>query len=136
MIDLHLDDPLDVGLPYSGLLQIAVHDKIQKCHLVKTAIKGQFLRYRGELPVDTTIILVVHACVLDNRTLGADNETQVFPKPCINVRDVRRVAEVCSGMGCLGVGLEEAGFEVAVRSDWSQPMLDLASRFHASDTLL
>ena len=136
MIDLHLDDPLVVGRPHSGLLQIAVHDKLQKCHLVKTSIKGNFLRFRGELPADTTIILVVHACVIDNRTLGADQETQFFPKPCVDVRSIRRVAEVCSGMGCLGVGLEEAGFEVAVRSDWSQPMLDLASRLHTSDTLL
>jgi len=81
-------------------------------------------------------ILVVKAQVPADRTLQSDDETQVFAKQCIAARDVKTVIETCSGIGCLGVGLEEAGFEVIARSDWNPILLGLAQKLHSSDTLL
>ena len=45
---------------------------------------------------------------------------------------MQKVVEVCSGAGFLGVGLEHCGFQVTLRCDHSQPMLDLASHLYPS----
>ena len=134
-MNLHLEHSPTVGEVYTGLLQVAVHDDGQTCHLVKTAIKGIFLRYKGYLPPNTTVVLVVSAQVEVATTLVATDTTQVFAQPCISARDLKMVVEVCSGIGCLGVGLEEAGFEILVRSDWNRSLLDLAQQLHSSETL-
>eukprot|EP00435_Cladocopium_sp_Y103_P043937 s1625_g12.t1 len=94
------------------------------------------MRYRGNLPDATPVVLVIQATALDPKTLTAGPKTQIHPKQGISLRNVKRVVEVCSGIGCLGVGLEEAGFEVAVRTDWNQSMIDLAKRLHSSDAKL
>eukprot|EP00435_Cladocopium_sp_Y103_P008923 s91_g2.t1 len=135
MVDLHLDDNPIKGQPWTGLLQVIFHDEHQCTHLVKTAIKGRFLRFKGLLPKDTSVVLACRAQVSDDRTLERGEDCRVFPKPCLSIRNVRKVAELCSGIGCLGVGLEEAGFEVVVRCDWNEPMLQLASQLHSSKTL-
>ena len=136
MVDLQLDPVPHVGKTYTGLLQVAVFDEKQVCHLVRTSIKGTHMRFRGAIPVGTMAILVVKAQVPADRTLQSDDETQVFAKQCIAARDVKTVIETCSGIGCLGVGLEEAGFEVIARSDWNPILLGLAQKLHSSDTLL
>ena len=107
----------------------------QRCHLVKTALKGTFMRFKGHLQPGVTIILVVKAVVPSAGTLQAGEATRIFDKPSISARELRSVVEVCSGIGCLGVGLEESGFEVAARCDWNQSLLSLAQRLHASETI-
>eukprot|EP00435_Cladocopium_sp_Y103_P035528 s1474_g9.t1 len=136
MIDLHLDDDPVVGTEHTGLYQVMIYDANHHCHLLKSAIKGKFYRFRGSLPSSTTIVLIVRADVPEDRTLQRGDSTKCFPKPCVAARDLKHVAEVCSGVGCLGVGLEECGFQVKVRSDWNQKMLDLAEKIHSTPTLL
>eukprot|EP00435_Cladocopium_sp_Y103_P012417 s727_g3.t1 len=97
--------------------------------------EGKFYRFKGQLPKDTTIVLIVQAAVPEPRTLQRSEVTRCFPKPCVGARNLTHVAEVCSGIGCLGVGLEESGFQVRVRSDWNQSMLDLSQKIHSTPTL-
>eukprot|EP00435_Cladocopium_sp_Y103_P057264 s169_g19.t1 len=70
------------------------------------------------------------------RTLQESENTRCFPKPCVAARNLMNVAELCSGIGCLGVGLEECGFQVKVRSDWNESMMDLSQKIHSTPTLL
>ena len=47
-------------------------------------------------------------------------------KKKINVHDLLRVVELCSGAGFMGVGLEHSNFEVVLRCDYNDKMLQLA----------
>eukprot|EP00438_Fugacium_kawagutii_P026587 Skav236414 [mRNA] locus=scaffold4178:137549:146991:- [translate_table: standard] len=62
--------------------------------------------------------------------LVADKQTVVVPRPAISKQGANKVIELCSGMGCLGYGLEQIGFEVSLRCDHSKPMIDLAQAVH------
>ena len=113
----------------SILAEVVVFDDHQTKHCLKTALKGLFLRFHGSLPADSTVVLIVGAKTLINQgqpTLHAVDDTRVFHRPYVGLSDIRRVVEVCSGAGFLGVGLDHCGFEVLLRCDNSPAMLKLA----------
>ena len=123
----------------SILAEVVVFDDHQTKHCLKTALKGLFLRFHGSLPAESTVVLIVGAKTLINQgqpTLHAVDDTRVFHRPYVGLSDIRRVVEVCSGAGFLGMGLEHSGFEVTLRCDHNTRMLQLASQLHPAEVVL
>lgn len=138
-MELHLDDMPQLGVPYTGLVQVSIYDDTQNSHVLRSSIEGRSMFFSGKLEPHQTVVLLVSARVVSVTKvpcLVAAEETQVFPKPCIRLQNLFNVAEVCSGMGCLGVGLQSAGFEVKVRSDINPNMLQLATKIGNGEILL
>eukprot|EP00438_Fugacium_kawagutii_P013014 Skav219674 [mRNA] locus=scaffold3149:156736:166299:+ [translate_table: standard] len=134
-----LEDPLIAGTTVSLLVELVNHDCLQQAHVLRTTLKGHMLRYCGHLTTGTTVFLLTQARV-DSQENGsmpvlvATSQTQTFPKPHINMQHITSVVEVCSGMGCLGQGLEAAGFSIALRTDQNGMMTQLASRIADAPT--
>jgi hypothetical protein len=115
------------------LCEIAVHDPVAQKHCIRTALKGRFMRFFGNLPQGVTVALIINAKLIREGTqlnLHATEDTVVFPRPYVDFTDLQRVAEVCAGAGFLGFGLEHSGFQVVAKCDWNSNMLRLASQLH------
>lgn len=112
----------------SCLVEVSIFDESQQNHVVRTALKGETISFQGKLPSQSTVVLIVKAQVVfkdDRFVMQATDETQVFPRPYIQLQDLKRVAEVCSGIGL-------AGFRVLLQCDHNERMLQLASCLHAA----
>ena len=129
-MDVHFLEPvLEHDMTVSLLGEVAYYDDGNSKHCIRTALKGRFVRFMGTLPPNVTVVLIVGAKVHmtgNQATLFAMDTTQTIPRPYISLSDVKRVVEVCSGAGFLGVGLDHCGFEVLLRCDNSPAMLKLA----------
>ena len=139
MDELHLEDAPQEGKRWTVLIEVVVFDEHQRCHKLKTALKGVSVVYHGELPIDTTILLLVNAVVRQDQgtwIATPDDDTAVLPRPAMTVKGLRKVVELCSGMGCLGTGMEHAGFSILLRNDWNPHMLKLARQVSDAPTLL
>lgn len=137
-MDVHLDDAPTLGIPFTGLMQVAIFDQEQRCHVLRSSIEGRTMFLEGKLTSHDTVVLIVAAEVISTAkipTIRAVETTKIFPKPNICLQNLSQVVEVCSGMGCLGVGLAAAGFDVKVRSDVNDRMLHLASKLGDGVTL-
>ena len=127
------------GEQWTALVEILLFDETQKSHRIKTALKGELMIYEGTLPVDTTIILLVNAIsnkVDDHWAISSDCSTSVIPRPTMQVKGLQKVVELCAGMGCLGVGMTHAGFEISLRCDWNPSMIRLAKKISDAPTLI
>ena len=81
--------------------------------------------YQGQLHSEVTIVLVVNAKIsqVDAQSfLTPHANTEVVPRPHMHVTGLKQVVELCSGMGCMGVGLRHAGFEICIRNDCNPHM--------------
>ena len=137
-MDVHLDDAPVLGVPFTGLMQVAIYDQDQRCHILRSSIEGRNMFFEGKLDESITVVLIVAAEVISTAKIPcirAVEATRVFPKPSICLQNLSQVVEVCSGMGCLGVGLAAAGFDVKVRSDVNDRMLHLATKLGNGATL-
>lgn len=140
MDDLLLEESigaLTVGSRTSMLMEVLAYDDEQHNHIMRSALYGQIFALKGVLHKDVAVYLLVGASVesqLPNR-LHADEQTMICPRPPISLQNMTKVIEVCSGLGCLGIGLEHAGSEVVLRTDLSAPMVDLAKQIHPSPTM-
>jgi len=115
-----------------------IFDPNQGVHHLRTALKGRMFRLEGVLPVDATVLLLVGVKVVemssDRPLMKLAQESQVFPKPSLNQQSMLNVVELCSGIGCLGFGLEHAGFTVLHRCDINDRMLEIARNIHSAPT--
>ena len=141
MDDLHLEENIG-GLKVDDrttiLVEVLAYDPAQHNHIMRSAIYGQIFALHGKLREDVSIFLLIGAKVVNTspNRLEIDQNTAVCPRPPIKLTDVPKVIEFCAGLGCLGVGLKHAGFEVVLVNDISKPMLDLSKRIHHSTTLI
>ena len=107
-MDVHFLEPIPKhGETITLLGEIAFFDNDNRKHCIRTALKGQFMKYVGILPEHATVVLIVGARVQEANsqvTLHEIDTTKSFPRPYINLAEVKRVVEVCSGAGFLGVG--------------------------------
>ena len=109
------------------LCEVIVYDMDQQKHVLKTALKGVFVRFEGYLPSGSTIVLLSGAQAKQTErgfNLIATDSTEIFPRPYICFQSLRQVVEVCSG----------AGF--SLRCDHAQTMRDLASHLHKAPVAL
>ena len=139
-MDVQLLEPvLMPGHQVTLLCEVIVYDNLQLKHCLKTALRGVHVKFAGCLPSNATVVLITGVTVqsTDNGCrLVANESSMAYPRPYINLQDLSKVVELCSGAGFLGFGLEHSGFEVKLRCDHSQAMLDLASRLHPTAVAL
>eukprot|EP00438_Fugacium_kawagutii_P006940 Skav203606 [mRNA] locus=scaffold935:358599:363133:+ [translate_table: standard] len=136
-----LEYPLEDGATVSLLLEVISFDATQTSHVLRTTLNGTMVRFRGVLPTDRTVVLVTHAIVHTHgpgqmSELVPSQHTQVIARPYVDMQHITEVVEVCSGMGCLGQGLEAAGFDVALRTDCNGTMIQLASRLSPAEACM
>eukprot|EP00435_Cladocopium_sp_Y103_P058608 s705_g20.t1 len=139
MGDLKLEEPPANGGIWTGLVEVTMYDNQQQCHGIKSALRGIPMTFRGQLPPGQTVLLVVKAITQhedDQWVLIPGPHSHVIPRPTMNVAGLSQVVELCSGMGCLGVGLSSAGFDIKLRSDCNPNMLKLAKVIGNEPTLL
>ncbi len=118
-------------------MEVLAFDDEHNNHIMRSALYGQIFALKGVLKKEVAVYLLVGARVeshLPNR-LHADQQTMICPRPPISLQNMTKIVEVCSGLGCLGIGLEHAGFEVVLRTDLSEPMTNLAKKIHPSPTM-
>lgn len=133
-----LDPPFTTKGTMSLLCEVMIFDPNQGVHHLRTALKGRMFRLEGVLPVDATVLLLVGVKVVemssDRPLMKLTQESQVFPKPSLNQQSMLNVVELCSGIGCLGFGLEHAGFTVLHRCDINDRMIEIARNIHSAPT--
>ncbi len=101
---------------------------------MQSTIQGTKVEFTGPINERCSHFLVVKAVVTSMQStpsrsfmkLHIDNETRVFPMPSPDVTSLGRIVEVCAGLGCLGQGMKNAGFQTVLRVDWSKPISELA----------
>ena len=125
-----------VGGRFTGLLEVTVWGEMNNIHLMKSTIQGMNIELTGEVRDRSSHFLVVQAVVVSlqsttNRSymqLSMDEESRIFPMPNPTDNSLRKVVEVCAGLGCLGWGMQNAGFQTVLRVDWSKPISELAEQ--------
>eukprot|EP00435_Cladocopium_sp_Y103_P025300 s3651_g6.t1 len=139
-MDVHVLEPKLVAVESITLLcEVTISDEVQRTHYVRTALKGIHLTFHGYVLPGATVVLIVGAQVQPIESsfrLVSIPSTQVFVRPPVSLQSMRRVAEICSGAGFLGFGLEHCGFEVVARCDHNQAMLNLAQQLHPASVML
>lgn len=139
MVDIPLEPPLLQGAKWTALMEITGFDETQNLHAVRLALKGHRMFYQGSMPAQATIVLVIDASFSmqeDKWVVVPNARTEVLPRPSMSVAGLKQVVELCSGMGCLGYGLAQAGFEVCLRNDCNVHMLKLAQLVSDKPVLL
>lgn len=115
-MDVQLLEPvLMPGHQVTLLCEVIVYDNLQLKHCLKTALRGVHVKFAGCLPSNATVVLITGVTVqsTDNGCrLVANESSMAYPRPYINLQDLSKVVELCSGAGFLGFGLEHSGFEV------------------------
>ena len=73
------------------LCEVALFDSNHGSHVVKTALKGKLMRFKGSIPAGSTVVLIHEGMIhmeKDQCTIFATESTRVFPRPYINVHDL------------------------------------------------
>ena len=129
MDELHLECSPTEGGKWTGLVEVTVFDEQHSNHRIKTSLSGHSMVFCGELRQADTIVLIVNAQsnkIDDKWVISATTDTVVLPRANLPISGLSKVVELCSGMGCLGIGLKHAGFEIQLRNDCNARMLKLA----------
>ena len=130
---LQLEDQIIVGGSYTGLLEMKIRGS-SDIHLLQSTVRGTTVEFTGEMEDGYSHFLVVQAVVKSSQStpsrsflqLTMSEATKIYPMPNQNANTLCKVVEVCAGLGCLGHGMQQAGFQTVVRFDWSKPISDLA----------
>eukprot|EP00438_Fugacium_kawagutii_P009646 Skav214995 [mRNA] locus=scaffold508:738590:743089:- [translate_table: standard] len=128
MVDTIFDSTVQLGDHHTLIAEVVVWDKTHMEHQLRFPTTGRFFQYVGPLPA-TTVVVIVNARVDQIQptvVLASDDLTEIFERPVHWKHDMKKVVEICSGFGCMGVGLEHAGFQISLRCDWSEAILQLA----------
>ena len=133
---LQLEDPIVVGGSYTGLLEMKIRGSTNNIHLLQSTVKGTTIEFSGEMAEGITHFLVVQAVVTSLQStpsrsylqLSMNETTRIYPMPSPPADQLCKVVEVCAGLGCLGHGMQQAGFHTVLRVDWSKPISDLANQ--------
>ena len=106
---------------------------------MRSAVHGHQMFFEGSLPDHATVVLLVNARLTKQDSqwiLRPHDASEVVPRPYMHVQGLKQVVELCSGMGCMGVGLQEAGFEICLRNGCNPNMLKLAQSISDCPVLL
>ena len=128
---LELEGVLKRGDHTTLLVEVVAHDPSHRQHQLRSAMKGTLISFSGYIPKDVTVLLLVNVVVtqvIPSVRLQADKSSRGIPRSHVNMDTLSHVVELCAGMGCLGRGLKECGFKIALRCDSNASMLQLASR--------
>ena len=120
--DLSVGDTVDV------LLQVIVAGTHEK-HLCKGPISNSFVVLYGNLPCCPAVTVLgaqVEQVVGGIRLTAKDG--YVMPHQLEDDRIFDQAVEVCSGIGCIGVGLSSIGISVKASADQSKFMCDFMTR--------
>ena len=134
MGSLQLEDSIMVGGSYTGLLEMKLWGSNSNVHLMQSTIHGTKIEFTGSIENRCSHFLVVQAAVTSLQStpsrsilqLAMTESTRVFPMPTQDVSSLCKVVEVCAGLGCLGHGMQHAGFRTVLRVDWSKAISELA----------
>ena len=139
MAELHLEDKQLVKDQLTTcLVETLVFDDRQIQHVIRTAVCGRRIRYRGHLDKQFPVTLIVNAVVGEDGSgvfLQSGPMTNTLGRPSILTSNLTKFAETCSGIGCLGMGLEQAGFNILLKNDVNQTILNLAKRIDETPLL-
>ena len=139
VVDLKLEPPLLNGDQWTALMEVTCFDGEQKRHAMRSAVHGHQMFFEGSLPDHATVVLLVNARLTKQDSqwiLRPHDASEVVPRPYMHVQGLKQVVELCSGMGCMGVGLQEAGFEICLRNGCNPNMLKLAQSISDCPVLL
>eukprot|EP00438_Fugacium_kawagutii_P011889 Skav219170 [mRNA] locus=scaffold648:332883:337686:- [translate_table: standard] len=111
---------------------------MQTKHLLRSVPSGRLFVYQGKLDEGSTVVLFGNVKVKAAEpymTMQEDPTTFMHNRPTMTTEGLSQVVELCSGIGCLGVGLEQCGFNIKLRCGHSQPIMDLAPKMSDVPTL-
>ena len=139
MVDLQLETPLTESKDGACVLfEVMGFDLNNNCHKCRSAIKGVQFNFVGSLTTDAVVFVAVDVCISIESgqiqmTLGQSG--RVYPRPTLVVQNALKVIETCAGIGCLGEGLSQMGFEVVLKHDKNHLLLHLAQQVNPGSTL-
>ena len=138
MVDLQLESPLNESRDGATVLfEVMGFDANNIHHRCRSAIKGVQFDFLGALPTSAVVFVAVDTCISVESgqiqmTLGQNG--RVYPRPTIVVQNALKVIETCAGIGCLGEGLRQMGFEIVLKHDINPTLLHLAEQIHPGPT--
>ena len=99
-MDVHILDPV---FPKHGqvslLCDVQAFDEEQQSHLLRTALKGRRVVFRGSLPAGATVVLLIQVQVTVHDSalpvLSMTSESRVCAKPHLIKQNALKVVEVC-----------------------------------------
>ena len=94
------------------LAEVVGFDSNRHVHQMKTALYGHQFEFHGELPKDSTVVVLVDVRVYRSEAkflVKSESASKCFPRTHISMNHLADVVELCAGMGCLGFGLQAAG---------------------------
>ncbi len=139
MIDLQLETPLNESKENATVMfEVMGFDLHNNCHRCRSAIKGVQFDFLGTLTIDTTVFVAVDANITVTSgqiqmTLGKHG--RVYARPTLVVQNALKVIETCAGIGCLGNGLSQMGFEIVLKHDMNHVLLHLSEKVNPGPTL-
>ena len=139
MVDLQLETPLTESREHVVVLfEVMGFDIDNNSHRCRSAIKGVQFDFLGTLTNEATVFVAVDASIIVNSgqiqmTLGKCG--RVYPRPALVVQNALKVIETCAGIGCLGSGLSQVGFEIVLKHDINHILLHLAEKVNPGPTL-
>ena len=99
-------------------------------NVIRSAIHNRLLVVYGNLPSVAALSLLnaVVTQVGQDIRLALDHDTILLPHSIPNDAMFQHVIETCTGVGCLGVGLQSAGMHIKVQNDISGPLCAFLER--------
>ena len=133
MDSLQLEDDFNdcVGKQVTTLFEVWGYDETHKGHRCRTALRGTLFRFSGYIPRESTVFLAIGAEVTKKGnalSLQLPITGSLHSRPPMELKNITKVIETCSGIGCLGKGLVKAGFQVVLRNDFNAPLLGLSQQ--------
>ena len=139
MVDLQLEPPLtESGHSVTVLFEVLGRDNLGQIHRCRSAIRGTKFDFNGQLPAEGTCFLAVDAniqCGSENIVMQMGEEGKIYHRPPLEIQNALKIIETCSGIGCLGSGLTQIGFEVVLKHDINHMLLHLATKVNPGPTL-
>lgn len=139
MVDLQLESSLtESNNNVTVLFEVMGFDLNNKCHRCRSAIKGAQFDFLGTLTTDAVVFVAVDASISVESgqiRMQLGQHGKVYPRPALVVQNALKIIETCAGIGCLGDGLSQMGFEVVLKHDINHLLLHLAEQVNPGPTL-
>ena len=138
MVELHLEDPIQVGHSFTCLAVLMVRGNEHHPHKLRSMVHGTNLTFSGTLDEGESTFLLLQTMVVstgDTVYLKQDEQTSVIPRPPFTATGLRQVIELCAGIGCLGWGMKAADFKIVLRVDHNEKMNQFSNQLDKVPTL-
>lgn len=138
---LQLEDDFNevLGRTVTTLFEVWGYDESQKGHRCRTALRGTLFRFDGYIPRESSVFLAIGAEVTKQGNalcLKLTSTGSLHGRPPMELKNITKVVETCSGIGCLGKGLSKAGFNVVLRNDFNAPILGVSQTLDSKPIVL